>query len=316
MLDRNGCAQPDGTSIGRGRSNTQTLSGIRGWSRRCLGLQPIIDRVAVIAVRLLPSSSRRCRRCPKAAESAVLLTPNACELEDETQRGGDGDRRYSPERRAAVGLEMSEDRFVPRPLVEHSHKPSPTSAAAVSHPPLACNVFRCLLVRSPSKSTLRPPRRVSKRKAWIYGHGNRPSGHSKITSKTIATTTKVSATATTVRRTSFAFLCGIVRISLRTVDPLRYWPASQLFGTGFRIPASASLLSAPARIAPENTGMRSCISTAKSFGSVMIIVHDLSRSPVCRSFHSSQRPAAARSGKPSASVKYHGCFPAGVFCHS
>jgi hypothetical protein len=55
---------------------------------------------------------------------------------------------------------------------------------------------------------LRPtPRRVSKRKAWIYGHGNRPSGHSKITSKTIATTTKVSATATTVCRTSFAFLC-------------------------------------------------------------------------------------------------------------
>jgi hypothetical protein len=47
----------------------------------------------------------------------------------------------------------------------------------------------------------------SKRKAWLYGHGNRPSGHSKITSKTIATTTKVSATATTVCRTSFAFLC-------------------------------------------------------------------------------------------------------------
>ena len=43
--------------------------------------------------------------------------------------------------------------------------------------------------------------------AWLYGHDNRPSGHSKITSKTIATPTKVSATATTVCRTSFAFLC-------------------------------------------------------------------------------------------------------------
>ena len=52
------------------------------------------------------------------------------------------------------------------------------------------------------------------------------------------------------------------------------------------------------------------------FGSVIIIVHDFSRSPVWRSFHSSQRPAAVRSGELSRAVKYQGCFPPGVSCHS
>ena len=40
------------------------------------------------------------------------------------------------------------------------------------------------------------------------------------------------------------------------------------------------------------------------------------RSPVERSFHSSQSPAAVRSGDPSAAVTYHGCLPLGVSCHS
>ena len=55
----------------------------------------------------------------------------------------------------------------------------------------------------------------------------------------------------------------------------------------------------------KNTGIRSWIS-----------VHDFSRSPVSRFFHSSQSPATVRSGEPSAAVKYQGCFPPGVFCHS
>ena len=66
----------------------------------------------------------------------------------------------------------------------------------------------------------------------------------------------------------------------------------------------------------KNTGIRSWISPANSFGSVMIIVQDFSRSLVARSFHSSQRPAAVRTGVPSRAVKYHGCLPPGVVCHS
>jgi hypothetical protein len=48
----------------------------------------------------------------------------------------------------------------------------------------------------------------------------------------------------------------------------------------------------------------------------MIIVHDFSRSPVSRFFHSSQSPAAVSSGEPPRAVKYHGCLPLGVSCHS
>jgi hypothetical protein len=58
------------------------------------------------------------------------------------------------------------------------------------------------------------------------------------------------------------------------------------------------------------------MSTVKSLGSPTIIVQDLIRSPVSRFFHSSHRPAAVRIDEPSRAVKYHGCLPLGVFCHS
>ncbi len=48
----------------------------------------------------------------------------------------------------------------------------------------------------------------------------------------------------------------------------------------------------------------------------MIIVHDLSGLPVSESFHSSHKPATASAGEPSRAVKYHGCLPLGVSCHS
>ena len=47
----------------------------------------------------------------------------------------------------------------------------------------------------------------------------------------------------------------------------------------------------------------------------MSIVHDFSTSPVALSFHSSQSPAKVI-GSPSARVKYQGCLPVAVFCHS
>jgi hypothetical protein len=44
----------------------------------------------------------------------------------------------------------------------------------------------------------------------------------------------------------------------------------------------------------------------------MIIVQDLIRSPFSRFFHSSQSPAAVRSGEPSRAVKYPGCFATSI----
>jgi thioredoxin reductase (NADPH) len=66
----------------------------------------------------------------------------------------------------------------------------------------------------------------------------------------------------------------------------------------------------------KSTGMRSCTSATNSFGSLMIIAHDFRRSPVSRFFHSSQRPAIVSTGDPSRAVKYQGCLPSGVSCHS
>jgi hypothetical protein len=56
-------------------------------------------------------------------------------------------------------------------------------------------------------------------------------------------------------------------------------------------------------------------SATKSFGSVMSIVQDFSTSPVALSFHSSHSPAKVI-GSPSARVKYQGCLPVVVSCHS
>ena len=84
---------------------------------------------------------------------------------------------------------------------------------------------------------------------------------------------------------------------------------SKSFGAGLRYSTPASPLSHGSNCScVRNAGIRSWIFAANSFGSVMIIVQELSRSPVLRSFNSSQSPAAVRSGEPSRAVKYHGCF--------
>ena len=67
----------------------------------------------------------------------------------------------------------------------------------------------------------------------------------------------------------------------------------------------------------SNTGMRSCTSATNLFGSVIIMVlQDLTVSPFVRSRHSSHRPAIVRAGEQSRAVKYQGCLPLGVSCHS
>src|SRR6202012_2424013 len=58
------------------------------------------------------------------------------------------------------------------------------------------------------------------------------------------------------------------------------------------------------------------MSAANALGSPTIIVQDFRRSPVSRFFHSSHRPAAVSSSEPSRAVKYHGCLPSAVSCHS
>jgi hypothetical protein len=42
----------------------------------------------------------------------------------------------------------------------------------------------------------------------------------------------------------------------------------------------------------------------------------LSCLPVSGFVHSSHRPATVSAGVPSRAVKYQGCFPPGVSCHS
>ena len=73
----------------------------------------------------------------------------------------------------------------------------------------------------------------------------------------------------------------------------------------------ASLSQDAKSLESRTTGVRSCISATKSFGSVMSIVQDLSVSPVVLSFHSSHSPANVI-GSPSARVKYQGCLPLAV----
>jgi hypothetical protein len=62
----------------------------------------------------------------------------------------------------------------------------------------------------------------------------------------------------------------------------------------------------------SKTGIRACTSATNLFGSQIIIVHDLSVSPLTLSCHSSQRPAIVSAGEPSRAVKYQGCLPLGV----
>jgi hypothetical protein len=48
----------------------------------------------------------------------------------------------------------------------------------------------------------------------------------------------------------------------------------------------------------------------------MIIVQDFSFSPLAVSLHSSDSPASVSAVVLSRAVKYQGCLPPGVFCHS
>jgi hypothetical protein len=64
----------------------------------------------------------------------------------------------------------------------------------------------------------------------------------------------------------------------------------------------------------RSTKIGTCTS-AKSFGAVIIIVHDLSGFPVSGSFHSSHNPATVSASEPSRPVKYHGCLPFGQRLH-
>jgi hypothetical protein len=46
------------------------------------------------------------------------------------------------------------------------------------------------------------------------------------------------------------------------------------------------------------------------------MVQDFSGSSVSGFFHSSQSPATVSAGEPSFAVKYRGCLPSEVSCHS
>jgi len=46
------------------------------------------------------------------------------------------------------------------------------------------------------------------------------------------------------------------------------------------------------------------------------MAHDVIVSPVNLSRHRSHKPAIVRAGEPSRAVKYQGCLPFGVSCHS
>jgi hypothetical protein len=92
---------------------------------------------------------------------------------------------------------------------------------------------------------------------------------------------------------------------LGAIHALRYWPALKVIVRSWHQILRASLPAQPWRKLRlrQNTGIRSWISAANPFGSVMIIVQDFSRSPVARSFHSSQSPATIRSGDASRADK-------------
>ena len=89
------------------------------------------------------------------------------------------------------------------------------------------------------------------------------------------------------------------------------------FGAGFRYSMPASPFSQGSNcFSAKRTGIRSWTSATKPLGSVIIMVQDFSRSPVSRFFHSSHSPAIVSAGDPSRAVKYQGCFPPGMSCHS
>ena len=54
----------------------------------------------------------------------------------------------------------------------------------------------------------------------------------------------------------------------------------------------------------------------KGVGLVMIMVQDFNVSLLTLSFHSSHSPANVKAREPSRAVKYQGCLPLEVFCHS
>jgi hypothetical protein len=89
---------------------------------------------------------------------------------------------------------------------------------------------------------------------------------------------------------------------------------STSFAAGLSNAALRSLSQNAKSLDARTTGMRSCTSATKSFGSVMSVAHDFSNSPVALFFHS---PTAGKViGSPSARVKYQGCLPVAVFCRS
>src|SRR4029078_8094581 len=83
---------------------------------------------------------------------------------------------------------------------------------------------------------------------------------------------------------------------------------STSFAAGLSNAGPASLSQDAKSLDSRTTGMRSCTSATKSFGSVMSIVHDFTTSPVALSFHSPHSPAKVIDS-PSARVKYQGCLP-------
>ncbi len=78
---------------------------------------------------------------------------------------------------------------------------------------------------------------------------------------------------------------------------------STSFAAGLSNAGPPSLSQDAKSLDSRTTGMRSCTSATKSFGSVISIVQDFSTSPVALSFHSSHSPAKVI-GSPSARVKY------------
>jgi hypothetical protein len=76
------------------------------------------------------------------------------------------------------------------------------------------------------------------------------------------------------------------------------------FGAGLSSSTPATPLSQGSKsFSASSTGIRSCTSPTKAFGSVNIMAHDLSSSPVSRFFHWSQMPAIVSAGDPSLAVK-------------
>jgi hypothetical protein len=92
---------------------------------------------------------------------------------------------------------------------------------------------------------------------------------------------------------------------------------SRSFGAGFNNSMPAVPLSHGSKsFSVSNAGIRSCSSATKSLGAQITIVQDFSGMPVSGFFHSSHKPTTVSAGEPSRAVKYKGCLPPGVSCHS